>query len=201
VTQGSGREITLLLKQWAGGKDSALDELVPIVYDDLRRMAHRQMTGERSGHTLQSDALINEAFLRLIKAKQVDWSNRAHFFAYFATMMRRILVDHARTHCRQKRSGARKEVSLNTSTMPKSDADARISSLDDALCSLEKMDPRKAKIVEMRYFGGFSVEETAQALGISVRTVMNDMKFSKVWLIREMKSRSRNNESGTNATD
>jgi len=201
VTQGSGREITLLLKQWAGGKDSALDELVPIVYDDLRRMAHRQMTGERSGHTLQSDALINEAFLRLIKARQVDWSNRAHFFAYFATMMRRILVDHARTHCRLKRSGTRKEVSLNTSILPESDADARISRLDDAICSLEKMYPRKAKIVEMRYFGGFSVEETALALGISARTVMNDMKFSKVWLIREMESRGQDYESGTNATD
>jgi RNA polymerase sigma-70 factor (ECF subfamily) len=189
VTQVSGRDITLLLRAWAGGNDSVLDELIPVVYNELRRLAHIQMAKERAGHTLQSDALVNEAFLRLIHARHVDWQNRTHFFRYFAKMMRRILVDHARSRCRMKRAGAHEQVTINSNTALKPDVDSCISRLDDALSSLAEVDSRKAKVVEMLYFGGFSVEETAEALEISPRTVMKDMKFSKVWLLRELESK------------
>lgn len=189
MTRVPEENVTLLLKAWTGGDDSALDKLIPIVYKELRRMAHRQMINERAGHTLQSDALINEAIVRLFNAKQIQWNDRAHFFAYFAKMMRRILVDHARSRCRIKRGGAVQETTLNSSTKVKSDADANIARLDDAISSLSKIDERKAKIVELRFFGGFSVEETAEALGIGVRTVMSDWKFTKVWLLRELESR------------
>ena len=183
------KDVTLLLKAWTGGDNSALDRLIPIVYDELRRMAHRQMSSERAGHTLQSDALINEAMLRLFNVKQTQWTDRAHFFAYFAQLMRRILVDHARSRCRMKRGGAGAKITLNSSIGMKADADVSIARLDDALGSLAEIDERKAKIVELRFFGGFSVEETAEALGISARTVMNDWKFTKAWLLREFESR------------
>jgi RNA polymerase sigma-70 factor (ECF subfamily) len=188
VTRVSEEEVTLLLKAWASGNNSALDQLVPIVYGELRRMAHRQMSAERAGHTLQSDALIDEAFVRLIGAKPVQWHDRAHFFAYFAKMMRRILVDHARSRSRMKRAGAVQQVIIDSHILPSSDADANIARLDDALNLLAEIDGRKAKIVELRFFGGFSVEETADALGISPRTVMNDWKFAKAWLLRELES-------------
>jgi RNA polymerase sigma-70 factor (ECF subfamily) len=188
VTRVSEAEVTLLLKAWANGNDSVLDELIPIVYGELRRMAHQQMSREQAGHTLQSDALIDEAFLRLLGAKHVHWNNRAHFFAYFARMMRRILVDHARSRCRMKRAGALQEVTINSRILPASDADANITRLDDALNLLAEIDERKAKIVELRFFGGFSVEETADALKISTRTVMNDWKFAKAWLLRELQT-------------
>lgn len=190
----TGEEITVLLRAWADGDDSILDELIPIVYGELRRMAHQQMSRERIGHTLQSDALIDEAFLRLIGNKHLQWNDRGHFFAYFAKMMRRILVDHARSRRRIKRGGAIQEVTFNSRLPAMSDTDESIARLDDALSLLAKIDERKAKIVEMRFFGGFSVEETADALSISVRTVMNDWKFAKAWLMREMESGQRTNE-------
>ncbi len=183
------KEVTLLLKAWTGGDDSALDKLIPIVYDELRRMAHRQMFKERKGHSLQSDALINEAILRLFNAKHIQWNDRAHFFAFFAKMMRRILVDHARSRRRIKRGGAVPETPLNSSIKIGSDGNTNISRLDDALNSLAEIDERKAKIVELRFFGGFSVKETAEALGIGSRTVMSDWKFAKIWLLRELESR------------
>ena len=189
MTRVPGGDITLLLKAWAGGNDSVLDELIPVVYDELRRLAHKKMSHERAGHTLQSDALVNEAFLRFINARQIDWQDRAHFFAFFANMMRRILVDHARSRCRIKRGGAHKQTAFDSSVAIKNDIDARISSMDDALNVLAKKDSRKAKIVEMHYYGGFSVEEIAGALGISPRTVMNDLKFSRSWLLRELESK------------
>lgn len=186
MTRVQEKEITLLLNAWASGDDLALDKLIPIVYDELRRMAHRQMSKEREGHTLQSDALINEAVLRLFNVKNAQWNDRAHFFAYFAKMMRRILVDHARSRCREKRGGPIPEITLDSSTRIGTDADLNVARLDDALSSLGQMDERKAKIVELRFFGGFSVEETADALKVSARTVMNDWKFAKAWLLREL---------------
>jgi RNA polymerase sigma-70 factor, ECF subfamily len=188
VIRISKEEVTLLLKAWASGNDSVLDELIPIVYGELRRMAHQQMSKERAGHTLQSDALIDEVFMRLIGAKHVQWHDRAHFFSYFAKMMRHILVDHARSRCRMKRMGGIQEVTINSQMPPTSDANANVAKLDDALSLLAEIDERKAKIVELRFFGGFSVEETADALSISSRTVMNDWKFAKVWLLRELES-------------
>jgi RNA polymerase sigma-70 factor (ECF subfamily) len=195
VARVSEDAVTLLLKAWAGGNDSVLDELVPIVYGELRRMAHQQMSRERAGHTLQTDALIDEAFLRLIGDKPIQWNDRAHFFACCAKMMRRILVDHARSRCRIKRGGAMQEVTINSRLPLTSNVDTHIARLDDALTLLEKMDARKAKIVEYRFFGGFSVEETADALKISTRTVLNDWKFAKAWLLRELESGPRVNES------
>jgi RNA polymerase sigma-70 factor (ECF subfamily) len=194
VTRVSEEEVTHLLRAWASGNDSVLDELIPIVYGELRRMAHQQMSKERAGHTLQSDALIDEAFLRLIGAKRVQWHDRTHFFAYFAKMMRRILVDHARSRCRMKRAGPVQQVTIDSRLLPVPDADANIARLDDALSLLAEIDERKAKIVELRFFGGFSVEETADALKISVRTVMNDWKFAKAWLLRELESERKTNE-------
>jgi RNA polymerase sigma-70 factor, ECF subfamily len=194
VTRISGQEVTLLLQAWANGDHVALDALIPIVYDELRRMAHRQMSFERADHTLQSDALVNEVYLRLIGAKEVQWSDHAHFFAYAAQLMRRILVDHARSRCRMKRGGAVTKIALDSSIKIGSSADAGIARLDDALTALEKAYRRKAKVVELRFFGGFSIEEIAKALGISTSTVMNDWQFAKVWLLRELESSGKENE-------
>ncbi len=194
-------EVTLLLKAWANGNDSVLDELIPIVYGELRRMAHLQMSRERAGHTLQSDALIDEGFLRLIGARRVQWHDRAHFYAYFAKMMRRILVDHARSRYRKKRGGAIQEVTIDSRLPIVRDADANIARLDDALSLLAEVDERKAKVVELRYFGGFSVEETADALKISPRTVLNDWIFARAWLLREMEFNRKPNGSRTAAKD
>jgi RNA polymerase sigma-70 factor, ECF subfamily len=194
VIRISGKEVTLLLQAWANGDAAALDALIPIVYDELRRMAHRQMSFERVEHTLQSDALVNEVYLRLIGAKEVQWSDHTHFFAYAAQLMRRILVDHARSRCRMKRGGAVNKVALDSSIEIKSSADAGIVRLDDALSALKKAYQRKAKVVELRFFGGFSIEEIAKALSISTRTVMNDWQFAKVWLLRELESSGQENE-------
>jgi RNA polymerase sigma-70 factor, ECF subfamily len=194
VTQISGKEVTLLLQAWANGDTAALDALIPLVYDELRRMAHRQMSFERAEHTLQSSALVNEVYLRLVGAKEVQWSDHAHFFAYSAQLMRRILVDHARSRCRTKRGGAVIKVALDSSIKIESSADAGIARLDDALSALEKAYQRKAKVVELRFFGGFSIEEIAKTLGISTSTVMNDWRFAKVWLLRELESSGKENE-------
>ena len=182
----SAEEVTLLLKSWCHGDESALNKIIPLVYDELRRMAHRQMCYEREGHTLQSNALVHEVYLRLIDSKQIPWNNRSHFFSCAAQLMRRILVDHARARCRIKRGGNVQKMSLDPSLAGAPDADINLTMLDDALCSLAEVDGRKAKVVELRFFGGFSVEETAEALGISVRTVMNDWKFARVWLLHEL---------------
>jgi RNA polymerase sigma-70 factor, ECF subfamily len=192
--QAGGDDVTLLLNAWCGGNTSALDRLIPLVYDELRRIAHRQMSRERQGHTLQSNALVNEAYLRLIHAKDVQWHNRAHFFFSAAQLMRRILVDHARARCRLKRGGHGHDVPLDSSLEIPSTPDANLARLDDVLSALEQVDARKSKVVELRFFGGFSVEETAEALGISERTVMNDWKFAKVWMLREMENRGRESE-------
>ena len=191
----SGDEVTLLLKSWCEGDESALNKVIPLVYDELRRIAHYHIGREREGHTLQSNALVNEAYLRLIGYKQAQWHNRSHFFSCAAQLMRRILVDHARGRCRIKRGGNIRKVTFDPSLSIASDVDANLAMLDDAMSLLEEVDARKAKVVELRFFGGFSVEETAGALGISVRTVMNDWKFAKAWLLRELDRTGRENES------
>jgi RNA polymerase sigma-70 factor, ECF subfamily len=189
VTKSSAVEVSQLLKDWGAGNESALNKLTPLVYDELRKMAHYQMVKERAGHTLQTTALINEVYLRFLGSMAVPWHDRAHFFALAAQLMRRVLVDHARGHGRAKRGGAAKKLSLDESLAIPVGRDTNIVELDDALNALAAADSRKAKTVELRFFGGFSVEETAKVLNVSVSTVMSDWKFAKVWLLREMQHR------------
>ncbi|MBN1567780.1 MAG: sigma-70 family RNA polymerase sigma factor [Acidobacteria bacterium] len=176
----------MLLKDWGEGDESALNKLTPLVYDELRRMARRQMARERAGHTLQTTALVNEVYLRLLGAEEISFQDRAHFFALSAQLMRRVLVDHARGRGRAKRGGAVRKLSLEESPAIPIGQDTDIVELDDALNLLAAVDARKAKMVELRFFGGLSVEETARILNVSVRTVMNDWHFAKAWLLREL---------------
>jgi len=180
-------EVTGLLKAWAGGDRTALDRLTPMVYAELRRMAGRYMAKERPGNSLQATALVNEAFVRLVEVDNVRWQDRAHFFAVSAQMMRRILVDAARARGSEKRGGAMVKVDLNESIDAIPDRGGELVALDEALDALAKVDPRKAKVVEMRFFGGLSVEETAEVLKISAQSVLRDWKLARAWLMREMK--------------
>jgi RNA polymerase sigma-70 factor (ECF subfamily) len=180
------QNVTQLLIAWNGGNKDALDELLPIVYDELRRQAARYLRRERPGHTLQTTALIHEAYLRLIDQKSVQWQNRAQFFGIAARMMRRILVDHARTKHRAKRGGADLRVSLTDATSVTKDPDLDLVELDEALNRLAEIDPQQSKIVELRFFSGLNVEETATALQISPGTVKRDWKVAKAWLYREI---------------
>jgi len=180
------QEVSLLLKAWREGDPGAQDELMPLVYDELHRIARRHMAREHSGHTLQTTALVNEAYLRLVNAKSVQWQDRAHFFALCAQMMRRILVDHARSRARLKRGGLALKVPLDESLAVAAKREVDLVKLDDALQALAALDNRKARAVELRYFGGLSVEETAEVLGVSVSTLMNDWKMAKAWLSREL---------------
>jgi RNA polymerase sigma-70 factor, ECF subfamily len=186
VTNSPAAEVSQLLRDWGAGNEAALNKLTPLVYDELRRMAHYQMAKERAGHTLQTTALINEVYLRLLGTMDVPWHDRAHFFALAAQLMRRVLVDHARGRGRAKRGGAVAKLALDESMAIPVGQDTNIAELDDALNALAIVDARKAKTVELRFFGGFSVEETAKVLNVSVSTVMSDWKFAKVWLLREM---------------
>jgi RNA polymerase sigma-70 factor (ECF subfamily) len=186
VTGSSASEVSKLLKDWGEGNESALNKLIPLVYEELRKMAHYQMARERAGHTLQTTALVNEVYLRLLGAMEVSWKDRAHFFALSAKLMRRVLVDHARGRGRAKRGGAIRKLPLEETIAIPVGRDTNIIELDDALSSLAAADARKAKTVELRFFGGFSVEETAKVLNVSVSTVMSDWKFAKVWLLRAM---------------
>lgn len=165
---------------------AALDRLLPLVHGELRRLAGRHMRHERAGHTLQASALVNEAYLRLIKVKQVQWQNRAHFFAMASRLMRRILVDAARAKAYQKRNAGRQKVSLDEAIAVAATPSQDFVALDDALNALEAVDPRKCKVVEMRFFGGMSVEETAVALHLSVGTIKQDWRLAKAWLAREL---------------
>jgi len=178
-------EVSELLRAWSDGDRAALDNLTPIVYGELRRLARRYMKGERSGHSLQTTALVNEAYMRLVDYKNMQWQNRAHFFAVSAQLMRRILVDHARRH-NLKRGGDMLHVSLDEAAMVGSGKDADLVALDDAMTALAQLDPRKVQVVEMRFFGGLSVEETADVLKISAVTVMRDWRTAKAWLYREL---------------
>ncbi len=194
VTGSSASEVSRLLKHWREGDECALNKLIPLVYEELRKMAHRQMARERAEHTLQTTALVHEVYLRLIGAEEVPWQDRAHFFALSAQLMRRVLVDHARNRRRAKRGGTAKKLSLEDSLVIPVDRDTNLVELDDALSSLAAIDARKAKMVELRFFGGFSVEETARMLNISVSTVMSDWKFAKVWLLNEMQHKPEEDE-------
>ncbi|MGH9661592.1 MAG: sigma-70 family RNA polymerase sigma factor [Bryobacteraceae bacterium] len=186
MSSGSAHNVTQLLKAWSQGDMAALEKLTPLVYDELRRLAHRYMGRERAGHTLQATALVNEAYLRLVDASSVQWENRTHFFAVSAQVMRRILVDFARSRNYQKRGGGARDVSLDEALVVSLDRASEMVALDDALSALSAVDARKARVVELRFFGGLSVEETAQVLGVSVETVQRDWKLAKVWLLREL---------------
>lgn len=183
----SSGDVTALLQAWSQGDGRALEKLIPVLYRELRQRAHRCMRGERAGHTLQTSALINEAYLRLAASPNVAWESRNHFFAIAARMMRRILVDHARAKRSLKRGGGDQAVTLNEEYLLTPQPSRDLLSLDDALKALAEQDERKARVVELRFFGGLSVEETAQVLKVSTQTVMRDWKLSKVWLLREMK--------------
>jgi len=186
MSQPTPNEISQLLVAWGGGDESALDRLMPLVYGELRRLAHRYMSQERPGHTLQTTALVNEAYLRLVKWREARWQNRAHFFAVSAQMMRRILVDFARDKQSLKRGGHALEVSLSQVSDFTVERDADLVALDEALTALAEVDRRKSKVVEMRFFGGLSVKEVAEVLKVSEETVLRDWRLAKVWLLREL---------------
>ncbi len=181
------QEVTSLLHAWRGGDRGALDKLMPLVYGELRRIAHRYMLREHAGHTLQTTAVVNEAYLRLVDARQVEWKDRAHFFAISANLMRRILVEFARSRGRNKRGGSVQKVQLDEALVVSPQRGTDLVALDDALTALAAMDERRAKVIELRFFGGLSVEETAEVLNVSPDTVMRDWRLAKVWLWREMK--------------
>jgi RNA polymerase sigma-70 factor (ECF subfamily) len=178
--------VTKLLLDWGAGQDAALEKLLPLVYQELRRMARRYMHGERLGHTLQATALVNEAYLRLVDSRKVRWQNRAHFFAISAQLMRRILVDFARSRRYQKRGGGIENLTLNEEMITVPQHGRQLLALDDALNALAKTDARKTRVVELRFFGGLSVGETAEVLRVSPDTVLRDWRLAKAWLAREM---------------
>ncbi len=180
------QDITALLHAWRSGNRDALNELIPVVYDELHRLARARMRREHPGHTLQTTVLVNEAYLRLVNIRQVQWQDRAHFFAVSAELMRRILVDHARSLGYLKRGGGAARVELEECAWIELARSSDLLDLDHALEALERLDKRKAKIVELRFFGGLTVEETAEVLGVSPQTVYNDWKLSKLWLSREI---------------
>ncbi len=181
----SPKEITRLRMPWGDGDQSVLEELAPLVHSELHRLAHHYMGRERPGHTLQTSALVNEAYIRLIDWKDVRWQNRAHFFAVSAQLMRRILVDFARDRQYLKRGGGALQVSLGQAAFTV-ERGADLVALDEALTALAEVDPRKGQVVEMRFFGGLSIEEVAEVLKISKETVMRDWRLAKVWLLREL---------------
>jgi len=180
-------EITRLLHAWRGGDDAALERLAPLVYGELRKIAHGYMRAEREGNTMQATALVHEAYLRLVDAGSVDWQDRAHFFAVSAQMMRRILVDAARARVREKRGGNAAKLNLDEVPDLACGGSDDIVAVDEALEALAKLDPRKAKVIELRFFGGLSVEETAAVLRISPQSVMRDWRLARSWLIREIR--------------
>jgi len=182
----STHQITQLLVEWNNGDRVALEKLIPLVHAELHRIAHRHMAGERPGHILQTTALVNEAYMRLIDWKNVEWQNRAHFFGLAAQIMRHILVDFARAHAREKRGGGAVQVSLLQADNIDSERSADLVALDDALQALEKLDQRQARVVELRFFGGLNQEETAEALKVSVGTVRRDWIMAEAWLYREL---------------
>lgn len=177
-------DVTQLLAAWGTGDKSALDKLLPLVHAELRRIARRQMSQERDGHTLQATALVNEAYLRLAGQDRFEWQNRTHFFAVCAQVMRHVLIDHARAHARSKRGGGAVQVSLAEAAAFAGQPAEHFLALDEALRFLENVDPQKSRIVELRYFGGLSIEETAEVMNISPRTVRREWQRSKAWLYR-----------------
>lgn len=186
TTKPVPNEVTSLLLAWSQGEQSALARLIPLVYAQLRQLAHRYMDRERPGHTLQTTALVNEAYLRLIDSSRVEWQDRAHFFAISAQLMRRILVDSARSRRYLKRGGKARQVSFDEALKISEEESPDLVALDEALTSLGSMDARKGKVVELRFFGGLTVEESAKVLKVSPETVMRDWKLAKAWLLRAL---------------
>jgi RNA polymerase sigma factor (TIGR02999 family) len=184
-------EVTKLLLAWSAGDSSALEQLMPVVYQELRRLAKRHMGQERQGHTLQATALVNEVYLRLIDVNRIQWQNRAHFFAVSAQMMRRILVEFARRRHRQKRGDGVPLIPLDEALLLSDGKGADLLVLDEALTELAKKDSRMSQVVELRFFGGLSVDETAEVLKVSSDTVMREWKTAKIWLLREIRSNCR----------
>lgn len=182
----TNEDITQLLKQASEGEQRAVDVLLPVVYDELRRIAERSLRRERVDHTLQTTALVHEAYLKLIDQREVQWQNRAHFFAIAAQAMRRILVNHAKGVNRVKRGGDRSRVALDDAAAVTPDRDIDLVALDEAMHRLSEFDPRKSRLVELRFFGGMSIEEVAEVLQIAPATVKRDWNFAKAWLLREV---------------
>ena len=188
LTTPGPHEVTKLLKQWSEGDQTALDQLIPLVHDELHRLARHHMRREGPGHILQTSALINEAYLRLVDQPQIRWENRAHFFGIAARLMRRILVDEARRRDSAKRGGSLIQVPLDEATNVAQEQAANVAALDEALQRLETIDARQGQIVELRFFGGLNIEQTADVLKVSPGTVMRDWTFARAWLRNEMKS-------------
>jgi RNA polymerase sigma factor (TIGR02999 family) len=186
MSTSSPKEVSQLLVAWRGGDKKALDRLTPLVYGELRRLAKHYMRGERMGHTLQATALVNEAYMRLIDYRKMQWQNRAHFFAVAAQLMRRILVDHARSRNYAKRGGEQQKLSLSKADRFADKPDIDLVALDDALMTLAEMNEQQSRIVELKFFGGLTIEETAEVLGISHATVERDWAVARAWLRREV---------------
>jgi len=180
------RDVTGLLKAWREGDEAALDALMPLVHEELRRIAHGCLHGERARHSVQATELVNEAFLRMVDVRHVDWRNRAHFLAMSARLMRRVLVDLARARRADKRGGDAVRVTLDEAALPGVAPDADVIRLDDALQALAALDERKSRVVELRFFGGLTADETAAALQVSTKTVLRDWEFARAWLQREL---------------
>src|SRR6266550_1469267 len=186
MTQSSTHDVTELLIEWSNGDKAALDKLIPLIHKELRQLAHHYMSHERPGHTLQTTALVNEAYLRLINRKGVHWQNRAHFFAIAATLMRSILVDHARSHAYAKRGGGIHKIELDEAMIVSQERAAEVLALDDVLKQLANFDPQQSRIVELRFFGGLTIEETAEVLGLSPATIKREWSTARAWLYREL---------------
>ena len=186
MSESQTHEVTQLLLDWSNGDRAAFDKLLPLVDVELRRLAHRYMSRERAGHTLQTTALVNEAFVRLVNRKNVHWQNRAHFFGIAAQLMRTILVDHARSHACAKRGGGVARLELDEALVVSQQKAAEVIALDHALKELALIDPQQSRIVELRFFGGLTVEETAEVLHVSPATIKREWSTAKAWLYREL---------------
>jgi len=182
MTQPAPHEVTQLLIDWSNGDTAALDKLVPLIHEELRRLAHHYMSRERPGHTLQTTALVDEAYLRLVNRKDVQWQNRAHFFAIAANLMRNILVDHARSHAYAKRGGGALKIELDEAMIVSQERAAEVVALDEALKELATFDEAQSRIVELRFFGGLTIEETAEAMAISPTTIKREWRSARAWL-------------------
>src|SRR5438128_5254477 len=186
MRQRPTHEVTQLLIEWSNGDKAALDKLMPLVYDELRRLAHHYMSREHPGHTLQTTAVVNEAYLRLVNRKGVHWQNRAHFFAIAATLMRSILVDHARSHAYAKRGGGAHKIELDEAMIVSQERAAEVLALDEVLKTLANFDPQQSRIVELRFFAGLTIEETAEVLDLSTATIKREWTAARAWLYREL---------------
>jgi RNA polymerase sigma factor (TIGR02999 family) len=185
-----GQDVTQLLRAWGEGDTQALEQLTPLVYRELHRRAHWHMARENAGHTLQATALVNEIYIRMVDLRGVSWRDRAHFFAVSSRLIRQILIDAARSKHAQKRGGQSPHVAIDEALLVSEEPRADVVGLDDALSALAAIDPRKSQVVELRFFGGLDIEETAEVLGVSAETVKRDWKLAKAWLRRELSQRS-----------